>query len=127
MKKHQLHISSAIKPYLEAREISAAMIMAQYFRSDVTFIKRNSHAKTADFKIGGVVWEVKSPVGDGKRTVQNNLRSAEEQSPNIVMDLRRCKMHIRKAESRIRYELARAHKIKRLIIISKTGKVIEVK
>jgi hypothetical protein len=92
----------------------------------VIFIKRGS-AKSADFKIGDIVWEVKSPKGNGKKTIQNNLRKADDQSPYVILDLRRIKMHAAQAYNRIRYELSKATKIKRLLVITRRGKVLEIK
>ena len=45
---YQLHIASDIKPEPSDHEISAALILSEYFQTDITFIKR-SHMHTADF------------------------------------------------------------------------------
>lgn len=111
------------KPY----EISAAVIMANYFNTDVTIMKRHPHAHKADFLIKNQMWELKSPTGDGKRTIQNNLRDASDQSNLIILDLRRCKLHPTRALSRVRYELSKATGIKRLLVIAKSGKVLDIK
>ncbi len=126
-KKYQLHISGKIKPYPADHEISAALIIATYFKDDVIFIKRSQNSKTADFQINGKIWELKSPIGNGKRTIQNNLRKADRQSPNIILDLRRCKMHSSQAMSKINFELSKAHNISNLIVIQKNQKVIALK
>lgn len=123
---YQLHIASDIKPEPSDHEISAALILSEYFQTDITFIKR-SHMHTADFLINGQVWEHKSPTGNGKRTMQNNLRDADDQSSFVIMDLRRCKMRPEQAMSRIRYELTKANKIKRLIVIQKNRRILELK
>lgn len=127
MKKYQIHISGEIKPYPSEYETSAAIIIAEYFENDVVFIKRTSNSKTADFRIKGVVWELKSPIGNSKRTIQNNLRRADQQSANIIIDLRRCKMHSSQAMNRIKFELSRANKISHLLVIQKNKKVIALK
>ena len=36
----------------------------------------------------GVEWEIKCPVGDSKRTIENNMRKAIKQSHNVIFDLR---------------------------------------
>ncbi len=58
---------------------------------DVTFLvpNRNRGAKTADIEMNGLHWEMKSPRGKSSRTIENNLRLALHQSPNIILDLRR--------------------------------------
>lgn len=108
-------------------EITAAEILAKYFCANVKMVKRRENAKTADLKIKNIFWELKSPIGDGKRTIQNNLRKANSQASNIVIDLRRCKMDEWRAISRLKYELTQAHGVKRLLVITKKGRVLEIK
>ena len=65
--------------------------------------------------------------GNAKKTIDNNLRTARKQSRNIVLDLRRAKLHQSKAEARIRHYLTSGpHNIERLKIISKTRKIIDI-
>ena len=116
-----------VKPVPAKYEISAAEILAEYFCGDIRMINRRKNAKIADLKIGNVFWELKSPTGDGKRTMQNNLRKADDQSSRVVIDLRRCKMHEARAVSRLKHELEKANSIKRLLVITKKGKVLEIK
>lgn len=124
---HQIHIPINMKPTPYPHEMFIAQVMSNYFDTDVTFIKRSDTAKSADLKIKNTIWEIKSPIGDGKRTMQNNLRTADDQSPNIIINLVRCKMAPYKAVSRIRHELNKANKIKRLLVVFKDGKVLLLK
>lgn len=84
----------------------------EHLKSDATFLRRNN-LSAADVKIGGTIWELKSSIGNGKHTIQNNLREASHQSQNIVIDLRRCKLPSDRAISRIRYEANHAKSIKK--------------
>ncbi|MBQ3468043.1 hypothetical protein IJH19_00650 [Candidatus Saccharibacteria bacterium] len=68
-------------------EISAAKLLANYFRANVEFIPRTS-TKTADFLIQNTVWELKSPTGKGKRNIQHQFSRAMLQSKNIIIDAR---------------------------------------
>lgn len=120
-------IPADLEPRPEIHEISAGVIISKFFEADVTFIKPHQHAKSADFNINGTIWELKSPRGAGKRTIQNNLRSADNQSVHIILDLRRIKMHSIQAHNRIEYELGKANKIKRLLVITKNSKVLVLK
>ena len=108
-------------------EMFVARVVSSFFNADVTFVKRNQNAKSADLKIGNIIWEIKSPIGDGKRTMQNNLRLADDQSPNIIINLVRCKMRPDRAVGRIRYELRKANKIKRLLVVFKNKTVLVMK
>ena len=112
---------------LELHEKNALEALETYFNVKITPIKKNNNVKTPDFLIKNVIWELKSPKGNGKRTMQNNLRDADDQSPNIIMDLSRCKMNDLRAISRIKDQLKQANKIKRLIVIKKSKKVVVIK
>ena len=70
---------------------------------DVIFIPRSNieNNKQPDFEIGGVRWELKSPIGDSRRTFQNNIQKAQLQSKNIIISLHRSKADEAKAISRI--------------------------
>jgi hypothetical protein len=126
MKKFDVITPADMKPYPEKYESTAAAILAQYFKMNVSFVKRTNR-RTADIMVGKDYWELKSPTGNSKNTMENNLRRASGQSKNIVIDMRRCKMHIRRAESRIHFFLSGPHKIGRLLLIDKYGKVLVIK
>ena len=107
-------------------EMSAAVILAYHFKTDIIFLRPETK-KTPDIDVNGTKWEIKSPKGSGKKTIDNNLRTARKQSRHIVLDLRRAKLHQSKAEARIRhYLIAGPHKIKRLKIITKNSKIIDI-
>ncbi len=107
-------------------EMSAALLVANYFKTDVIFL-RPTPLKSPDLKIGNEIWEIKSPLGDGKNTIHNNIKGARKQSTNIIIDLRRCKMNTNKALSRIRdmYK-KRKRKTGRYLIIDKSGKILDI-
>ena len=65
-------------------------------------------------------------MGNGKKTIDNNFRLARRQSCNIVMDLRRIKMHQSKANARIKSFLATPHHFKKVLVIAKDHKVVEI-
>ena len=45
-----------------------------------------------DIMMDGVAWEIKAPIGNGKKTIQNIMQGASEQSRNVIIDLFRSKM-----------------------------------
>ena len=107
-------------------ELAAALILANHFKTDVMFL-RPGNKKTPDIDVKGKKWEIKSPKGDSKKTIENNLRNARKQSQNIVLDLARSKMHTARAIARARFYMrTEAHNIKQLIIITKAGRVIDI-
>jgi len=122
--RYRLIIPADILPYPEKFELTAAAILAEYFKRDVHFLKRTG-IKTADISIGNISWEIKSPTGSGKRNIQHQFSRAMKQSNNIVFDARRSKIHIAKITRELDKQFRMAKTIKRLILITKTGKVIE--
>lgn len=93
--------------------------------TDVVFLRPELN-KTPDIEVNGLRWEIKSPTGKSNRTIENNLRTAREQSSNIVIDLRRIKMHKARAISHINYFLSRQTRIQHLIVITKNNDVVEI-
>lgn len=109
-----------------SHEMRVALILANHFETDIIFLRPEKY-KTPDLLIKNEKWEIKSPVGDGKKTIDNNLRAASAQSQNIILDLGRIKMNHNKVLSRIRFYLKTDKKIKRLKIVEKSGKVVDIR
>lgn len=123
--KYEVIIKTDIRDRPKDHELSAALILARHFKSDVIFLRPQTD-KTPDIKVAGLHWEIKSPRGNGKKTIDNNFRAARTQSLNIVIDLRRIKMHKSKATARISFFLSTPHRFKRVLIITKERKVVEI-
>lgn len=111
----------------KVHELRVAKILAGYFQSDIAFIRKGVGV-SPDIRIEKThqVWELKSPLGNGKRTIDNNLREAAHQSKCVVLDLTRCKMNNQMALSKVNgfMNSGDAH-IKKLLIIDKENKVID--
>ena len=72
----------------------------------------------------GVEWEIKCPVGDGKRTIHNCLIKAVKQSHNVIIDLRHMRSSEVKATEQLEYEFRLIGKLKRLYIIKKNNEYL---
>ena len=126
MTKYKVIVKTELVDVPKEHELSAALILAYHFKAEVIFL-RPERKKTPDIDVNGIKWEIKSPTGNGRKTIDNNLRAAHKQSRNIVLDLRRIKLHQSKVVARINYYLsAGPHKIKHLKIITKAQKVIDI-
>ena len=126
--KYIVHVEKDGRSKPRAHEINAAQIIADYFKSDVVFLRRSS-SKTPDLFIlkTNVRWELKAPIGGGKHTIQNNLRDVDRQSENVILDLSRAKIDDEKGISRTKEFLRKEHnRIKRLKILTKSQKIIDV-
>jgi hypothetical protein len=122
-RKYNVITPADLKPRPKPHEESAAAILVMYFDDDVRFIKTSSH-ETPDVLIRGIEWEIKSPIGTGKNNIQKNTREAAHQSSNIVIDLRRSKLHQNRAIGYIKQFLDRPNNLKRILVITKSEKVL---
>ena len=125
MADYRVIIPTNLKPSPAAYEISAATLLAQYFKADVEFILRSNY-KTPDLMIDGVEWELKSPTGNGKYNVEHQIKDAVKQSSNIVFDTRRSRIHMTKLRHEVRYQFERIKPVRRFILIDKSEKIVEL-
>ncbi|GHU08679.1 hypothetical protein FACS189431_5370 [Alphaproteobacteria bacterium] len=127
MKKYRIIIPQGVLP--EKFELTAAGILLNYFKDDIEFVPRGT-SSTPDFTIKGTRWELKSPVGKGKRNIQHQFNRAAKQSKNIIFDARRSKMDIRKIRHQLNYfatKAKRSESINRLLLINKEGNMEKIK
>ena len=110
----------------EQHEIDAAFILARHYNTKVEFIIPiyDYMRKSADIIMSGVEWEMKSPTGASKATIENQFRRASKQSKNIVIDTRRTKLDDSEIEKAIIREMKKPSAIKRIILINKLGKIV---
>ena len=109
-------------------EMKVAFRLLDFFDSSVEFLPR-SQVRTPDLKVKktGQTWEIKNIRGNGVNTIEHNLAKAKRQSENIVISLYRSKMTPKRAIGRIKAELKHNPDIKRVILVTKEGKVVKVK
>ncbi len=124
--KGKLVIPYGILP--EKHELETANIFMAVGK-DVEFIapSRTTRSKTPDVKIDGILWEMKSPMGKSKNTIFNAIRRAVKQSKYIIIDLRLTKITDDKAIKDLEISIAKVSSIKKVIIITKTKSIIELK
>jgi UTP:GlnB (protein PII) uridylyltransferase len=117
--------------FVDVHEKIAVDFLASEIGHDVTFLlpDRRKGAKTPDIEMNSLLWEIKSPMGRSSRTIENNLRLALQQSPNIVLDLRRMDGRIptKKLLNEIERQFTLAKAIKRIIVITRQDKHIDFK
>ncbi len=83
-------------------------------------------SKTPDAIINGKEWEIKSPKKNGKYTIEHMLQSAEKQSPNVIIDLRRNTAPVRSL-AKIKHRAGLRNKLKNVVVITKDGRIIDIK
>ena len=83
--------------------------------------------RTPDFKMNGLKWEMKSPKGKSRSTLEHAFQTAMKQSVNIVFDLRRIQMPNDKAVATLERLFSYSKGVKHLLVISKERKLLEYK
>jgi hypothetical protein len=124
--KYNIIIPVGMKPRPKVHEETAADILANHFKSNVYFIETGSHG-TPDVSIMRIEWEIKSPIGSSTNNIQKNMREAAAQSENIVIDLRRSKLHQTRAVGYVKHFTDRYKKLKRVVVITKSKQILTIK
>lgn len=102
----------------EKHEFETAKFFAD-MRKDIVFLKPSTikGEHTPDILMDGFEWEIKSPQGNSKRTIENNFRNAVVQSRYIIFDLRRIKLHDNQCVTKLKKEFRARRYLKKLLII----------
>lgn len=88
---------------------------------------RIPNAHTPDFKMDGLLWEMKCPRGRGKYLIRDTITTALKQSEYIIIDLRRVRLHQTKCLHDIEKFFHTYKRIKRIIVITKNTKLLDLK
>ena len=124
-REYNVIVPRSYTPKPSSTEMSAADILVDFFKADVKFVKCG-RGKTPDFLIKGTYWELKSPTGSGKHNIQHKIQDAAEQSRHISIDGRKSKLHPVKLKNEVQHQFNIIKKAKRLILINKSGKAVEI-
>ncbi len=110
------------------RELSAAKLLSAHFKCSVTFIEpsKGFKQKTPDIIMLGNTWEIKSPTGSSKNTLEYQIRTALRQSPNIIIDGRFTKTSDTLTIYNLQRKRAFHKRLKRLLYVRKDGTIIEI-
>ena len=116
---------SKLKNPPEKHELSTARYFAE-LGYDVEFIPPNNTPKmrSPDIVMDGVAWEIKSPIGKSRRTIENNFRNANRQSDNIIFDLRRIHLPEAVCMAQLEREFSISRHVKRVIVIKKSNEMV---
>jgi len=112
----------------EQHEVDVAHILARHYRTTVEFLVPidDYKRKSADIVMSGVAWEIKCPTGNSRATIGNQFRRANRQSKNIIIDTRRTKLMFDEIEKTVHQEMKKRPSIKKVIIIDKFEKIVEI-
>lgn len=83
--------------------------------------------KSPDILIEGIRWEMKSPTTDKLKQIQNNLKKANRQSKNIIIDSQRVKrIPDSKIQAFLLQRLKAQKSIERLLFVNRRREVIDI-
>lgn len=111
---------SQLKTPPEKAEFETAKYLAEKGKN-IVFIRPSSipNQHRPDILMDGIEWEIKCPKGKSRRTIENNMRKAVIQSPNIIFDLRHIKLSEDKSIAKLEHEFKINTRLKKLYIIRK--------
>jgi hypothetical protein len=112
----------------EPHEVAIAWILARRYRCTIEFLipVDDYRRKTPDIVMHGIEWEIKSPTGKAKNTIERQLKRASKQSGYMVFDGRRTPIPDVDIKDGILSELKKRTSIKKLIFITKSAAVVEI-
>lgn len=84
-------------------------------------------AKTPDFMMDGKAWEMKSPQGKSRVTVEHAFKRAAKQSENIIIDLRRTKTPTDQTKTTLEKLFKASRRVRNLKIITREQQLIDLK
>lgn len=116
---------SALNTPPEKNELETAKYFAALGK-DVTFIRPSSipNQHRPDIEMDGLEWEMKAPIGSGKRNIEYNFRKAVAQSKNIIFDLRHVKIPEQQCIAQLEKEFSERPYLNKLYVIKKNGELL---
>jgi len=81
--------------------------------------------KTPDIVMNGLEWEIKSPTGMSRNTIQAQFKG-RKQSRNLIIDGRRTGIPDEVIMTRIKLELTKRIRIDRVLFVTKQKRVVEL-
>ena len=117
---------SALNTPPEENELKVAKFFSEKGKN-ISFIRPSSipGQRRPDIEMDGIEWEIKCPIGKSKRTIQNNIMSAEGQSAYIIIDLRYIKLPEKECLSQIKLHFLTRSRVKRILVITKNLELVE--
>lgn len=110
-------------PLAHELAVAAVLVRSSY---NVEFIAVKT-VKTADILYRGLEWEIKSPIGGSRHTIENNLRNALKQSVNLIFDLRRLKIEESRAIGEIERQVKMMSGFRNVLVITKEDQIRKIK
>lgn len=86
---------------------------------------REEGVKNPDVEMNQQVWEFKAPTGQGKNTVDSQMKRAGKQAERLVLDLRRSELDDKKSIRDVRQGMQGRH-LTQVIVIDHAGNIVHI-
>lgn len=86
---------------------------------------REKGVKNPDVEMNQQVWEFKAPTGEGKNTVDSQMKRAGKQAERLVLDLRRSELDDKESIGDVRQGMQGRH-LTQVIVIDHAGNIVHI-
>lgn len=122
-RKTGIFITSGRKPWPHELRVAEILSLAGHY---VEFLEE-SNIHTADIRLDGIEYEIKSPEAFNVNTFEHTLKDAVRQSPNLIIDTSRMKkVKDLKVRRFLINQMRKQKQIKNIIMITKHGQIIDI-
>ena len=122
-RKTGIFIASGRKPWPHELRVAEILSLAGHY---VEFLEE-TNLHTADIKLDGTEYEIKSPESFNANTLEHTLKDAIKQSPNLIIDTSRIKkVRDLKARTFLVNQMRKQKQIRNIIMITKRGQIIDI-
>ena len=118
--------AASVRDAPSEHEVLTALRLAEegvdvLFRID----SREKGVKNPDVEMNQQVWEFKAPTGEGKNTVDSQMKRAGKQAERLVLDLRRSELDDKKSIRDVRQGMQGRH-LTQVIVIDHAGNIVHI-
>ena len=118
--------AASVRDAPSEHEVLTALRLAEegvdvLFRID----SREEGVKNPDVEMNQQVWEFKAPTGQGKNTVDSQMKRAGKQTERLVLDLRRSELDDKKSIGDVRQGMQGRH-LTQVIVIDHAGNIVHI-
>lgn len=121
-KQAGIHIAPGRRPWKHELYVAEILAMAGHY---VEFLAEGV-LPCADIRLDGVEYEIKSPETAKIASVEQLLRKALKQAPNVIIDGSRCKIREDRLCRYLVYKCRNQKQIKHLIFITKSRQIVDI-
>ena len=118
--------AASVRDAPSEHEVLTALRLAEegvdvLFRID----SREEGVKNPDVEMNQQVWEFKAPTGEGKNTVDSQMKRAGKQAERLVLDLRRSELDDKESIGDVRQGMQGRH-LTQVIVIDHAGNIVHI-